>query len=107
MAGADFQSFVLDHPVLKRLAERLVFEGRTAQGEIVALFRPMEDGSLTDVDDAPVELSSFAEVSIAHRMTAGEEAAKAWTQHFDDYEVVPLFSQFSRIAPNFEGETPS
>ena len=100
----DFQAFVLDHPVLKRLAERLVFEGRGTKGEIVTLFRPMEDGSLTDVGDEPVDLSGFAEISIAHRMTAGEEAAKAWTEHFDDYEVVPLFSQFSRIAPTFEGE---
>ncbi|MBZ9558922.1 MULTISPECIES: DUF4132 domain-containing protein [unclassified Modicisalibacter] len=92
---ADFEAFILEHPIMSRLAQRLVFEGRDAQGDILCLFRPMDDGTLTDAEDEPVDLDTLSHVSIAHRMTAGDAMAAAWDAHLDDYEVTPLFEQFT------------
>ena len=100
----DFESFVLAHPIMNRLAQHLVFEGRDAKGEILCLFRPMDDGTLTDVEDGAVQLDTVNQVSIAHRMTAGEDAASAWSEHFRDYEIAPLFDQFSRNVEIADGK---
>ncbi|WP_182084159.1 DUF4132 domain-containing protein [Aureimonas sp. ME7] len=99
---ADFQSFLLAHPVMNHLLRRLVLTGHDAQGNVVQSLRALDDGTFTDAEDERVEIDGFAGIGIAHRASLGDEASAAWTQHLEDYEVSPLFEQFQRPAP---GET--
>ncbi len=99
----DFQRYVLDHPVMGRLATRLVWA--KVQGDQRTLFRPLSDGSLLDTDDDDVELAGADGVALAHGTIDGEAAGQRWAQHMRDYEVAPLFAQFGRPSvPRLEPE---
>jgi hypothetical protein len=87
----DWERYLNGHPIMRHLTRRLVW---IADGEVV--FRPLEDGTLTDVDDDPVKLDGDARIAIAHDSLLDEQTVRDWQQHLDDYEVVPLFQQFGK-----------
>ncbi|MDH6258075.1 DUF4132 domain-containing protein [Bradyrhizobium sp. BR13661] len=93
---ADWQRFLLEHPIVGRLVQRLIWLGLDAQGDIVTSFRPLEDLSLTDSSDNAVDPASFATVQLAHRSLLTAEQSESWKQHFADYKVEPLFNQLDR-----------
>jgi len=82
------------HPLVGRLCERLVWVALRGEEE-VATFRPIEDGTLTDVDDEPLRLPEGVEIAVAHRTRLGPERAARWSAHLSDYEVKAPFSQLS------------
>jgi hypothetical protein len=93
---AEWRRFLLEHPIVGRLVQRLVWLGLDAQGEIVGSFRPLEDLSLTDSGDNAVDLASFTAVQLAHRSLFTAEQSAAWKQHLADYKIEPLFNQLDR-----------
>jgi hypothetical protein len=88
---------VAGHPVLGRLATGLVW----AVGD--QTFRPLDDGTLSDADDEPVDLDRHAAdgtvVRLAHDVVLGPEAAAAWREHLADYEVAVPFAQLGDTLP--------
>lgn len=94
---ARWQSLFLKHPVLRSFAITLVWGVVTpGQAEYWALFRPLEDGSLTDAEDNAVHLPAEGIIRIAHPVELNEDARSAWLQHMADYEVTPPFPQLNR-----------
>ncbi|WP_405055868.1 DUF4132 domain-containing protein [Kribbella sp. NBC_01505] len=89
--AADWQLYLNEHPILRRLVQRLAW---LADGTTV--FRPLDDGSLTDADDNPVKLAPDSVITLAHDTLLPDDVVSSWQQHFADYEVVPLFVQFGR-----------
>ena len=94
---------LLDHAIVGRLVQRLVWQGLDTEGKVMATFRVLDDKSLTDHEDNTVGLDGMASVRLGHRVTLGDDAAKAWQQHLADYEVVPLFAQLERPAYRTDG----
>ncbi|MGI4943275.1 MAG: DUF4132 domain-containing protein [Janthinobacterium lividum] len=94
--AADFDAFLLRHPIAGLLLRRLVLLGLDTDGRSIASFRALDDGTFSDAADGPVDPGGFAGISIAHRVTLGAEAAAAWAAHLGDYEVAPLFEQLDR-----------
>lgn len=90
----DWQRYLLGHPVMRHLVQRLAWVATVDDEPVV--FRPLDDGTLTDVDDEPVELPADAKVAVAHDSVLDAEQVAAWQQHFADYEVTPLFQQFGK-----------
>ena len=90
----DWQRYLNAHPVMRLLTQRLAWVAVTPAGAQV--FRPLDDGTLTDVDDEEVTVPPDAVVAVAHDTNLDDADVKAWQQHFDDYEVVPLFQQFGK-----------
>ncbi|MCQ4163514.1 DUF4132 domain-containing protein [Tahibacter sp. P2K] len=91
----DWKRYLLQHPIARHLVECLVWavvEG----GEVRTTFRPLGDGSLTDIDDNTVTVADTAKVCIAHAFTLPAALADRWQQHLSDYKVVPLFPLFGR-----------
>ncbi|MBM7070293.1 DUF4132 domain-containing protein [Actibacterium sp. 188UL27-1] len=91
---ADWQTFIVDHPILSRLSQRLVWTAQTTAGR--QTFRPTAEGDFSDVADMPVRLDQTNGISLAHRVTVDAETATAWQRHLADYEVTALFDQFAR-----------
>lgn len=92
--AGDFERYVLLHPLMVRLATRLVW---TAQSPAESRqFRPLSDGTLLSVDDAELTIDRSASISLAHDQTLEPSERDAWVQHLADYEVTPLFAQFNR-----------
>jgi hypothetical protein len=93
---AEWRRFLLEHPIVGRLVQRLVWLGVDAQGEIAGSFRPLEDQSLTDNSDNAVDPAPFASVRLAHRSLLTAEQSEVWKQHLADYKIEPLFNQLDR-----------
>jgi hypothetical protein len=90
---AEFQEFLVDHPLMRQLSSRLVWQAGDAS------FRLAEDWTLADAEDEPFELPEDAAVRLAHPLTLGDEVA-AWAEVFADYEILQPFDQLAR--PVFE-----
>jgi hypothetical protein len=91
----DWDRYLLRHPVAGPVVRRLVWAARSDDGGSM-VFRPLDDGSLTDVGDNDVELPDGARVKVAHDSVLSSDEVAQWTAHLADYEVTPLFQQFGR-----------
>ncbi|MFI5706884.1 DUF4132 domain-containing protein [Kribbella sp. NPDC051620] len=87
----DWQTYLNLHPVVRYLTQRLAW---VADGATV--FRPLDDGTLTDVDDNELKLPADAVIAIAHDSLLDPEVVQAWQEHLVDYEVSSLFQQFGK-----------
>lgn len=97
----EWTDHVLGHPVMSRLAERLVWLENPGTGHVRA-FRP-DGGALLDAGDEDVELGESSTVGLAHAVLLGAEATAAWSAHLLDYEVEPLFAQLDVTTPDVDG----
>lgn len=91
----DWNLYLNQHPVVRRLVQRLVW-AQVHDGKVVATFRPLDDGTLTDCEDNEVQLPSDARVRIAHDSLLAVDQISAWQQHLVDYEIAPLFQQMGK-----------
>ncbi|MBA4044947.1 MAG: hypothetical protein C0471_11085 [Erythrobacter sp.] len=94
---ADWRLAFHQHPVMRRLIERLVWQGLDAEGQPLGLFRPTQEGDFTDAADNDVAIDTFAAVRLAHGALVDAETCAAWTQHLKDYEVKPFLAQFDNL----------
>lgn len=93
--AADWTDYLLRHPVLRHLVQRLVWV-ETAEDGRMRSFRPLDDGSLTDVNDDPVDLAAGTQIRLAHDSLLAPAEVQAWQQHLSDYAIKPLFQQFGK-----------
>ncbi len=92
---ADWRMYLLGHPLARLLCQRLVWAVMN-NGQVTATFRPLDDGSLTDVQDNAVTLPDGAQIRISHSCSLPPESSRAWLTHLADYSIEPLFTQFGR-----------
>jgi hypothetical protein len=86
---AEFQRYLVAHPLLGELARRLVWQ---ADG---TAFRIAEDGTFADVEDDAVELHDDARLRLSHPVLLGD-SLPAWVRLLADYEVLQPFDQLGR-----------
>lgn len=94
-AFEDWNLYLNHHPLMRRLLQRLVWVHCT-DDQVVSSFRPMDDGSLTDLDDNEVLLQPTDRVQLAHETKLSADEIAGWQRHFVDYEITPLFPQFGK-----------
>lgn len=94
---ADWRLAFHEHPVMRRLIERLVWQGMDEGGNPLGLFRPTQEGDFTDAADNAVEIDSFAALRLAHGTLVDEATCQAWIAHLKDYEVKPFITQFDML----------
>lgn len=102
-SSEDWQTYIMSHPVMRPLIERLVWQ--EVKGEqVLNTFRPTDDGSLINLEDDEVELSSGTVIQLAHAAIVDNETREAWLAHFNDYKVTFLFSQMVNTLPALESK---
>jgi hypothetical protein len=94
----EWNLYLNQHPVVRHHCQKLVW-AVVRDAKVAMLFRPLDDGSLTDSNDDPVTLEPESPIRVAHECLVTPGQSLAWRQHLKDYEVEPLFEQFGR--PNF------
>ncbi|POD99540.1 DUF4132 domain-containing protein [Pectobacterium odoriferum] len=100
-SSEDWQTYIMSHPVMRPLIERLVWQ--EVKGEqVLNTFRPTDDGSLINLEDDEVELSSGTLIQLAHAAIVDNETREAWLAHFKDYKVTFLFSQMVNMLPELD-----
>ena len=92
---SDWAQYLNRHPIVRRLVQRLVWV-ELRDGQVVQVFRPLDDGTLTDCEDNEVTISPEARVRIAHDTLLTPAAIAQWQQHLLDYEITPLFQQLGK-----------
>ncbi len=101
----DWERYLLRHPIVGRLVRRLVWVGIDDDGKSCALFRPLDDGTLSDVNDSEIAIDAMAQVQLAHSSLVTASEAAAWRAHLSDYEVTSPFAQFEEGLPKLaEGD---
>jgi hypothetical protein len=94
---ARWQALFLKHPILRSFAITLVWGVVVPEQSVYqALFRPLEDGSLTDTEDNAVTLPAEGMIRMVHPVELDDETRGSWLQHLADYEVTPPFPQLNR-----------
>jgi hypothetical protein len=92
-----WRELFLQHPLLRAFAVNLVWGKLSADGSgYETLFRPLEDGSLTNTDDDACTLPAEGLIRMVHPIELDEAARSAWLQHLADYEITPPFPQLNR-----------
>lgn len=100
---AEWQEYIFEHPIMKRLIQRLVWLEVKTDGEKVS-FRPSDDGALLNLEDDEITLNDDSKVQISHAVLVGEDEAKAWIAHFKDYKVKFLFEQMTHHVPKLDND---
>jgi hypothetical protein len=95
----DWETFIARHPLVGRLAQRLIWIGLDEQDRPRGSFRPLGDGSYSNAADEAVDLAAFAQVQLAHRSLLDAKSIDAWQRHLADYEVAAPFDQIGRELP--------
>lgn len=85
-----------NHPIMRHLIARVVWQGLDADGQVISTFRPTAEGEYTDAGDNDVDIADLPSVRIAHGAMMDAQAADLWAAHLKDYEIKPLFTQFGR-----------
>jgi hypothetical protein len=94
-SAEDWVRYLLRHPVVGPAVRRLVWVATSEDGGSM-VFRPLDDGSLTDADDNAVDLPDGAQVKVAHDSVLSPDEVAQWSAHLADYEVTPPFEQLGR-----------
>lgn len=100
-AVAEWQEYLLAHPIMKRLIARLIWIEVDTDGTILQVFRPSEDGSLLNISDDEISLNPDSQIKLAHYvlLAATSHDVKQWKQHLKDYEIKALFEQLKNTVP--------
>lgn len=99
--SADWQTYLLAHPIMRRLVSRLVWLEMDENNGIIQSFRPEEDGMLLNADNDEIELHEHSRIQIAHRVLLDETQVNEWKTHFQDYKLAFLFPQMTHALPKF------
>ncbi len=100
-SAADFQTYLLKHPLLVHIVRRLVW-GMYGEKGLVKSFRVDESGKCVSIADEALELTGT--VSVVHPLELGADRTR-WAQVLGDYEILQPFDQLGR--PVFEPGTPA
>ncbi len=95
-SGRDLRAFLVEHPLVGHLAQRLVLGTYDADDRLLASFRVAEDRSFADRDDEPFALPEDAIAGIVHPLDLDAEALAGWVEVFADYALVQPFPQLAR-----------
>ncbi|MFV2216051.1 DUF4132 domain-containing protein [Actinomadura sp. LOL_016] len=97
----EFRGYAVAHPVVRRIARRLVWiaedagEDGAAGGGAATAFRIAEDGTFADAADETFEPSGTARIGVAHPELLGAATA-TWAEILADYEMLQPFPQLGR-----------
>ncbi|HWI04048.1 MAG TPA: DUF4132 domain-containing protein, partial [Acidimicrobiales bacterium] len=93
--AGEQRALFIDHPLLRHLARRLVWETFDDSDRPTGSFRVAEDQTLAGPDDDELTLAGETVVGVAHPLHLGETVG-AWSDVFADYEILQPFPQLGR-----------
>lgn len=85
-----------DHPIMRRITERVVWLALDKDEKLKTSFRPTAEGDYTDAEDDTVDPNDYAFFKLAHAALLDDDAKESWLEHLKDYEVKAIFPQFDR-----------
>jgi hypothetical protein len=95
----DWKLLFVQNPIMHGFAMGLIW-GFYKDDTLIASFRYMSDGSLSDQHDESLDFANFSEynIGLVHNMELTVEAIEAWKAQLSDYEIEQPFAQLSCTA---------
>lgn len=90
---ADWSLHFQQHPIMGRLVQRLIWT-QVEEGEVLATFRPVEEGRLIDAAGGSLTLPAEARVRLAHDSILSAQTVFDWQQQVLVRGIEPLFAQW-------------
>jgi len=93
-----FQMFLVQHPLMRHLVQRLVWGTYSQAGALQSCFRVAEDDSFTTAEDDAFTLPEGEDIRIGipHALELPAADTTAFSQLFADYELLQPFVQLGR-----------
>jgi hypothetical protein len=105
----EFEKYLLRHPLMRYLAQVVLWAGFAKDGKAVQSFRVTEDCTCADVNGDPVTLDPQWNIGVIHPLLLSPEELAKWTEVFADHEILTPFAQLGRktfkLEPAEENET--
>lgn len=89
----DFQQYVLQHPIVSRIAKLLVW--KVVDGDLPSV-RVADDLTFADASDETVALEETQRLRVAHPLRIAAAELAAWETVFADYSILQPFQQLAR-----------
>jgi len=89
----DFQQYVLQHPIVSRIAKMLLW--KVVDGDLPTV-RVADDLTFADANDETVTLAESQRLRVAHPLRITAEELKTWETVFSDYKIIQPFQQLAR-----------
>jgi hypothetical protein len=93
---ADFERWIVAHPLITHLAQLLVWQGHAADHRPMDRFRITPERSFADDHDRSCTLDHVASVSLANAVQLSREELHAWHAIFADHELIQPFAQLDQ-----------
>jgi hypothetical protein len=93
---AEFMRYLVEHPLMTHLTQRLVWSLLTANGQLITHFRLTSERTFSDAEDNTITLAAGSRVRLLHPLQLTESQREQWLTLLADYEIVQPFPQLSR-----------
>jgi hypothetical protein len=93
---ADFERWIVAHPLITHLAQLLVWQGHAADHRPLDRFRITAERGFADVHDRSCTLDHVASVSLANAVQLSREELHAWHAIFADHALIQPFAQLDQ-----------
>lgn len=92
----EFELWLVNHPLMTHLTQRLVWAGYDAQNQLITTFRVAEDHTYTNINDKSLNLDGITTIGLIHPLYLTSEVRDNWRQLWSDYELITPFPQLDR-----------
>jgi Domain of unknown function (DUF4132) len=92
----EFELWLVNHPLMTHLVQRLVWAGYDAQNQLITTFRVAEDHTYTNINDKSLNLDGITSIGLIHSLYLTSEVRDNWRQLWSDYELITPFPQLDR-----------
>ncbi|MGB8699186.1 MAG: DUF4132 domain-containing protein [Thermosynechococcaceae cyanobacterium] len=93
---AEFERWLVQHPLMTHLVQRLLWAGYTSEGNLPLTFRVAEDRTYTSLDDELMSLDGIESIALIHPLHLTAELRQQWSQLWSEYELFQPFPQIER-----------
>jgi hypothetical protein len=93
---SEFQQYLIRHPLMRYLAQVVLWGGFDGQGKLAGAFRVTEDCTFADVNGEPVSLDPTWLIGVVHPLHLAEGDVAKWTEVFADHEILQPFTQLGK-----------
>ncbi len=90
-----WKALFVKNPVMHQFAIGLIW-GVYEDRKLISSFRYMEDGTFNTKDEEEFTLPKEGKIGLAHPIELAAEAAEAWKQQLEDYEISQPIEQLQR-----------
>ncbi len=98
----DYGSFLVRHPLMTHLVQKLIWGAFDKKGKRLSLFRIAEERNFTDENDNAIPLTKADTIGLLHPLEMTDAERATWGEILSDYEIISPFPQLGRAVYTLE-----